>query len=112
MKNILQQAESLLGRFKPIDVDCVYSLSHSLGHNETLVKLEKNNQYVSLHQIYTGTAFSIPANRIKVSFYGGPIGYGKWFDGTLYSFILNCIATKIQMEGFEVTRRLLRCGKI
>jgi hypothetical protein len=110
-KNHLRQAESLLGHFAPVDLDCAYLIAYALGHQDTDVFLIGGEAYsiavTNIRQIYAGTATGRPANRVRIRFYGGPVGRGKWYDGTVYSFIVDCVSAKIQMEGFEKVRQLL-----
>jgi hypothetical protein len=108
MKNPLHQAEAILGHLTPIDIDAAYMIAHALGHHETDILLLDRNSITNVKQIYSDTAPGIPASRFRIRFHGGPIGKGTWHSGTLYSFILDCIAVKIQMEGFEKVRELLR----
>lgn len=108
-KNHLKQAEALLGHFKPVDLDCAYTIAYALGHQDTYILLTHPvTTRTTVRQIYAGTAYGCPADKIRIRFYGGPVGHGQWYDGTVYSFILDCISAKIQMEGFERTRALLR----
>ncbi len=107
-KNHLSQAEALLGHFKPVDLDCAYTIAYALGHQDTDILLMTPNVRTTVRQVYAGTAPGTPADRISIQFYGGPIGRGAWYTGTVYSFIVDIIAAKIQMEGFEKVRQLLR----
>jgi len=107
-KNPLAQAESLLGHFEPVNVDCAYTLTYALGHHDTEFLLLSPNAITTARQIYNGSAYSKLAKKIPIKFYGGPLGGGKWYTGTLHTFLIDCIAAKIQMEGFEKTRQILR----
>lgn len=109
-KNYLAQAESLLGHFKPIDVECVHELMGKLHHGDTIINDEFSTP-TTADQIYKDAAWNLPATKIKVSFYGGPLGKGKWFRGTLLSYLLDCIASRIQMDGFNNTRIALGVRK-
>jgi hypothetical protein len=109
-KNFLAQAESLLGHFKPLDMECVHELIGKLQHGDTLI----NDEYsipTTVDSIYAATAWNMPAERVKVSFYGGPVGHGKWYRGTLISYLLDCIASRIQIDGFTKTRMALGVRK-
>jgi hypothetical protein len=110
-KNYLAQAESLLGHFKPVNVDCAYTIAYALGQQDTKILLQDPLVSTTVRQIYAGTAYNMSAKNIKVQFYGGPVGRGKWFTGTLYSYLVDCIAAKIQMEGLHVTKAALRVGR-
>ncbi len=112
-KNHLKQAESLVGHYKPINIDTAYTMLYSLGQHDTdvIMKTSQGTQfYTTPRQIYSGTSYGSLAEKIKIIFYGGPVGHGKWYKGTLYSFVLDCVASKIQMEGFAEVRRLLRAN--
>ncbi len=106
MKNYLRQAESLLGHFKPLDLECAYTILFALDHQDTEIILKEHR--TTVRQIYAGTATGILAERIKFQFYGGPIGHGAWYAGTLYSFLVDCVAARIQLESFDKVRTLLR----
>jgi hypothetical protein len=113
MKNSpLRQAESLLGHFKPIDIECAYTIAYALGQQDADILLGDLDVSTTVRQIYAGTAGGMAADRVRVNFYGGPVGHGSWFKGSLYSFLVDCIAVKIQMEGFESTRKLLRIKRL
>lgn len=107
-KNHLKQAEALLGHFKPVDLECACTLAYALGHQDTDVILMTPNVRTTIRQLYAGMATGTPADRISIQFYGGPVGRGAWYTGTVYSFIVDIIAAKIQMEGFEKVRQLLK----
>jgi hypothetical protein len=109
-KNFLAQAESLLGHFKPIDIDCVHELMGKLYHGDTII----NNEFsmpTTVDQIFKETTWNMPATKIKITFYGGPLSRGKWHKGTLLSYLLDCIAARIQTDGFTKTRMALGVGK-
>jgi|WetSurMetagenome_2_1015567.scaffolds.fasta_scaffold02484_4 hypothetical protein len=107
-KNPLHQAESLIGHYKPLSIEKAYEIAKAFGHEETEILLLERNAITTVRQIYVGTSPLILASSFRIRFRGGPIGSGTWYSGTVTSFVLDCLAVKIQIEGFETARRLLR----
>lgn len=67
-----------------------------------------NTIKVSLRQLMSGYYPKTLANLVRIKFYGGPVGHGKWFEGTVWSFILDTVAVSIQTQGYQKTLQLLR----
>jgi hypothetical protein len=44
---------------------------------------------------------------IKIKFYGGPLGYGTWHHGSVYTFILDHIANQILTVGYKAIQTKL-----
>jgi hypothetical protein len=109
-KNYLAQAESLLGHFKPIDLDCVHELMGKLHHGDTPINDQSSIQ-TTADQICKDLPWNQMAYSVRISFYGGPLGKGRWYKGTLLSWLLDCVASRIAMDGFNATRMALGIRK-
>lgn len=109
--NFLAQAESLLGHFKPLDMSCVHDLMDKLCHLDTLIQDEFGCDTTVSHLCGRQIDSGADASRVRIKFYGGPLGHGRFFRGTLVTYLIDCVATKIQMEGFTRARILLGVRK-
>lgn len=106
--NILQRATRLLNRFEPLNLSSALDVLYFLGkqHDMIVFKGDVTTPDKLLQQLYSGYH---PRN-ILVEFYGGPINHKDYYQGTVYSYILDKIAYIIDVMGYDVAKQTLRLG--
>ncbi len=111
-KDTLEAAYNLLTRTHPMKP---FTLKEAIAVAECFHQQDEpllvSGIKVSLRQLTLGYCPKTLANSIRITFYGGPVGKGGWYKGTVWSFILDIIATGIQTQGYQKTLQRLRTGQ-
>lgn len=106
--NILQQATRLLNRFEPLNLSSALDVLYFLGkqHDMIVFKGGVTTPDKLLQQLYSGYC----PKRINIEFYGGSPMNKDYYQGTVYSYILDRIAYIIAVMGYDVARQTLKLG--
>jgi hypothetical protein len=105
MKYLQQASQLIANRWSVLTVRDVFIISNRFGHAES--EVVHNHELKTIAKLFRRCAPEFRADQIYIRFYGGPIGKGRWFSGTLWSFVHDIVAAKIQMEGVKGAISLL-----
>jgi hypothetical protein len=103
---ILRAAELILSRYKPVTLECAYLILLTLDAHYDLVFW--NNRWTHIDILALDYQPDVDIRTIPVRFWGGPPSTAKYYDGTIWMFILDRVATEIVRTGYEATRAKLR----
>jgi len=99
----IKAAEILLSKYKNLTIYHAVWICQRLDCNmEEFLWQNKPTTIDSLNQSLLPPCSKI--QEIKIKFYGGPIGFGTWHHGSIYTFILDHIANQILTIGYKAVK--------
>jgi hypothetical protein len=102
----LRAASFILSRYKPIDIDEAYALCKVLEcEDEDFVWQGKRATLKTLVSHYSSL---VHTHTVQIRFVGGPLGRGAWYNGTVWTFILDHIANYILTDGYSVIQSKIK----
>ena len=104
----LDQAERILKRFEPLDLNGSLDLCYYLGEesDDIIFKDKATTPDVLFHRLYGG----YHPKGIKIRFFGGPPEKGAWHNASIYAYLTDRIARLIALHGVRAAVRVLKYG--
>jgi hypothetical protein len=104
--NPLEAACRLLSQYEPIGIDEAYVLCKILEcEDEDFIWQGKRATLKTLVAHYSSL---VHTHAIKIRFVGGPLGWGAWYNGTIWTFLLDHIANSILTDGYLMVQTKLK----
>jgi hypothetical protein len=101
-KRPLSGAKAILTKYMPMSIDCAFSICQILNcDNEEFLW---NNKRLTMQHLAGHYSPSADICKIAVRFYGGPHGRGAWYNGSVWTFLLDHAANMILTDGYLATK--------
>jgi hypothetical protein len=104
-KHPLTTATYIFNQYDPVDLATAYQIALKLGCKNALVLHE--GEYTALKDLVLEYSEETTCDKVKIKFWGGPPGFGTNYFGTVRTYIIDCIANALVIDGYRHVLLLL-----